>query len=418
MKARGTALYPSLLAAFLGLGLAGSQTSAQLVNREQAAPVEKKATSTLAEELARAVGEGLERPVTASEKTQGIPTALYLIFENAYQGESRERLVKRYADYARSFELRWGQIQQRQREVDTGIKKAQELAQARNLPAARDALIAVLTGTSVDGNGKIKERPGILEIMDAELPALYELAKLARDAQDPSILPDITAALRPRRRLLDASSEMLLWCSYQAALAAAKEEGSVLRSYGAGQVASIGRALGRIDDAVEYLLKKDGLLMAQGFFYSLKDYGLPRAEIWVKDSVKAGGFGLFHLFPPPGVMVKVADDGVFLKIDVVEQLAKDCHETDKVDGFDPVSRRFTYRRECKLEPHRLKASLKAALKSPPAAWAKGASRDVWLFGKVDKQGDDWVLSEAQVVDFRFLGAMSLINFGDNAARLF
>jgi len=66
---------------------------------------------------------------------------------------------------------------------------------------------------------------------------------------------------------------------------------------------------------------------------------------------------------------------------------------------------------------RTKASLKATLRTPPAAWATGDNKRVWVVGKVKKQGNDWELVDAQVADFRFLGAMALLDFGDAAALM-
>jgi hypothetical protein len=416
-----------LLTASLLLAAAAAPAVAQFVKRDGKKPPAK--TLTLAEELSASVGEGLGKPSKAGELEAGIPKPLHAVFSNTYEStlETRDRVVAKYRGYQQAFDTRWTEVEARRKEVAAAVDKAKGLAKSKKFGEARAALEAVLTGTSVEEDGQVPARTDILLPMDAELPALYELAGIARDSGDPFVLPDIAAALRARRRILaDKPSEAYVWMAYSARQALARQEGNALGSFSAGMPAVIGRALERIENTMAFLFGKDGILMAQGFFHHLPSYGVALGDMLKQASVKIGGYALFEIMAEPGVKITVKADKVTYTAKIQQQFPVNCRESDKIDGYDPVSKKFSYRSECEYQDRFFDVVFEAGLRAAPPAWATNGEH-LWVLGKVKKASvkDDgktlkarWSLEGAEVVDFRFLGAMTIVDFGDAAATIF
>lgn len=411
----------------IGLTLATPTVGAQVVKR--GTPNANASPLTLAAGLATAVGEGLSQPSGPGDSVAGIAKPLHAIFSNTYESNAavKGRVIAKYRGYQQSFDARWAEVQARRNKVAVAVDRARALAKAKKYDAARAELVAVVTGASVDDAGEVVARGDVLLAMDAELPALYELAAIARDAKDPYSLPDIAAALRPRRRLLaDTASESYVWMAQRASEARRNEEGNTLGSFSAGMPAAIGRALERIESARTFLAEKDGMLMAQGFFHQQGAYGLPLGDVSKQSSATIGGYVLFELVREPGVRLDVRAKDVVYEAKIQQSFAVNCHETDKIDGYDPVSKKFSYRKECDNATRRYDVTLGAALRTAPPAWSQAGGR-LWVIGKVKTASvkDDgktlrarWTLTEAEVVDYRFLGAMTIVDFGDAAATIF
>jgi hypothetical protein len=77
--------------------------------------------------------------------------------------------------------------------------------------------------------------------------------------------------------------------------------------------------------------------------------------------------------------------------------AYDCHDTDKLDYFNPVNGVVVWRRECKSKPRKSEWWVDAAL-------AQDAPRDLTagmpfgVIGRVEHAGPKWKLASASVVD--------------------
>ncbi len=379
----------AVLALFLLPGVA----SAQLVTHEKKVAPVKQPASVM---FASYVGEALDQKIAPDGLVNGLPTGLVRLIEAHYPGANGERLTAKYYVHAASFEARWNEYQTRLTEVNAAVSAAKASSKSGDHATAKSTLLAVLTPVSSDPQtGKVKHKRDTLERMDAEMAALIQLARIAVAADSPELLAGITTAFYVRRKVLDQQTERLMWLE--------RAESRNFSGLGAGLKNGASRATSLVVAARHQAIEQ-GKSLARGFFNSLATYDLADGQLFAPQSAKKGQWALFKISQQRGVSRKITDSSITIKINKKWQEPYSCRETKKIDGYDPVSNRFIYRRQCKYKSKQVKGSMTAKLAAAPPKWTNQAFT-IWVIGKVDRAGKNWKLSSAQAVDFRFLGIM-------------
>jgi len=130
-------------------------------------------------------------------------------------------------------------------------------------------------------------------------------------------------------------------------------------------------------------------------------------------------FGIFMLDPnaegyeQDEVNLKVTKSEVSLQVHIPPGQGQQtgCRATNKVSRVDPQTGQVMYDLECTGE-RRVPAqniSLTATLAEEPPSWAltlggkpkERLFRGVQIIGKVKRQGPNWVLTDAHIVDIRY-----------------
>jgi hypothetical protein len=287
--------------------------------------------------------------------------------------------------------------------VAAAVASARSLAAKRQFADAKQALYAVITPADMEADRTMKRsRQDLFRPTDAELPALKELQSLARDSHDPFLLPEIGPALLIRRELADKSSEQVLWFGTQ-------ERGSF-------HDPSAFKLLHQISFAIEQ--GEMGRRLALESSHEWSSFGLERGYLLGRDSAKVGSWSLFPLLVSARARknrVTVSKNAASVDLLIVGEVQlSNCVETNKVDHIDYQTGRVIYRQLCDVK--KLKdthITFHASLAAEPPEWAQGTVLDpddrahagLAVIGKVKKQGWEWVLDDARVVDLHYLGGL-------------
>jgi hypothetical protein len=277
----------------------------------------------------------------------------------------------------------------RRAEVQKAVDAAAALEKAGKLDDALAAVSGVITKVARDDQGQLPTKRDVVEVRDAEMPAILAWAHLAEVKKDVTAAPDIAAAMFVRRKLADDKlTEELLWfgnvdgdqLKFMSGDADDKDEVRVRQAIGdAGNLGGEGRKL------------------AWGYYKSLDvHFGVVRSA--AEDTKKAG--------KGQTVLMDLAPDTLDAKGMAFDQTEKwkepvECHLTDKLDSIDPITGKLSYKQACTYKTVTRHTVLKGTLAVPTPPWAK-AKQTMTLVAHVDTGGPNWKLSAIQVLDFRFI----------------
>jgi hypothetical protein len=328
---------------------------------------------------------------TSLAAADGVPPIIVKLVKSHYDADNAKGLLDTFGGTASAFDARWKALTSRRAEVQKAVDSAAALEKAGKLDDAIAAVTAVVTKVARDPEGQLPRKRDVIEVRDAEIPAILAWARLAEAKKDITAAPDIAAALFVRRKLSDDKlTEELLWfgdavgdqLKFMSGDADDKDEVRVREA---------------INDAPN--LGAAGSQLAWGYYKSMDaHFGVVRSA--AEDSKKAnkGQTVLMDLAPD-------SFDAKALSFDQTEKWKEpvECHLTDKLDSIDPVTGKISYKQACTYKDVMRHTVLKGAFAVPPPAWAK-PKQTMTLAAHVDVGGPKWKLSDVRVLDFRFLKA--------------
>ncbi len=331
----------------------------------------------------------------------------------AYRGDTRpgreqegaenakQFLEENYVPVARDFTAAWTKYDARRAEVTKALEAAAALEADKKLDEAIAALKAVITIVPADAKGALPEQRAFLEARDAEVPAILAWAKLAAAKKDVYAVPEIAAALYTRRKVTgDPEAEKLLWVIK----AQASDVATMTVNRNDADEVRVGKLLYGVRDS-----ERAGQELAWGYYFAAdKQLGLKRARYEDSSHGKKGEWVIIDvpLSKLAGVNYKYSETNKYT-------VPINCVLTNRITGIDPVTGSVRYAEKCDFKEVTEKFEIKAALAAAPPAWAKpsadnadddpGIGAKVTLIALVEHGGPKWVLTKAQVADFRFLG---------------
>jgi hypothetical protein len=313
------------------------------------------------------------------------------------QANNQAPLLAEYRACGATFGERWQAFSDRRAIAQAAVTKAVELAAAGQHAEAVAALQAVVTpvdAPAVDHLGRMAPlKRDLLEVRDAELPAVIALAVLAVEQRMMHLLPDLRVAFLARRRVSSAEpAERIQWLANHCGAHVRKSQGRFY-GFGAGQKPeahqAVEKVLGACGDAMD-----DGAKLAKGFFQTLPEHGVTFVELGSKAAVPAGQWVILEVAP-----TKVTNKKLSYKKKDQWTEGYDCVPSDTIVGIHPVTGRFVYALRCKTRVKQEVITLTAALvEAATIAKAPGGGfAPVWLLGKLKAAGPKWALTEASVV---------------------
>ena len=293
-----------------------------------------------------------------------------------------------------AFAARWKAYRARKTEIDAVLAKLAPLEQAKSWAKARDLLESAIAPPVRNDKGKIVLDRTVLEPVDAELPAVHALIRVAAAQQDYHRLAEASADLYIRREVgEDREQELLVW------LAAAEYD--------------IVRGLAQVDKPyVEPLLEQafhagqSGGDMTLRFMASLRDFGLVRGRIETGGAYGDGDWGLLAF----GRLdrAKVDDTSIAWSRKTTWEVPYDCVTTGTIDAINPVTGQVTYEQRCKFRRESQTVVLHAGLARPLPAWHNEMGMATpYLVARIDRQGPSWKLSRVTMPDLRFLDGITV-----------
>ncbi|MCP4504569.1 MAG: hypothetical protein GY822_32075 [Deltaproteobacteria bacterium] len=141
------------------------------------------------------------------------------------------------------------------------------------------------------------------------------------------------------------------------------------------------------------------------FFSSAFRTGLTHVSIYEKAALKKGQWVLVEV-PAKKISGKKIN---FTKKSRWKE-SYDCKTTNIVDGIDPVTGMFHYKRKCKTRSKSLKVTLKAKL-SKRVEMTFASFKPAWVVGTIVKNGPNWVIGKARVIELPKNGSLDFLRPG-------
>jgi hypothetical protein len=350
------------------VGALGGVARAGLVD-DDATPVAKPERRP-AVLVAQMASHASSSQVDADAVENGVPVSL-IVYVKAYH---QTQYLAMLANEAKEFDETWSKYQQRKTEVDDVVSAAGALEKAGKLGEAQKALEAAVTAVKRDAKGKFPRRYDRLDPLDAEVPLLEALLRVAARRKDWPTLVDACALLEIRAQPWEEADERVLF---------------IVASLGDRQfLEGLYNALHEVAHDGAYRMG-----IAKQRYRDLGKLGLRQISLAEDRATNAGQWVHFRFSPGP-----IEGNAASEKYHNVGMVNYGCHDTDRVSAYDRRTGRFDYGRTCKQKKVTVDASVAVAFKTPPPQWAR-EGRDVPVIGKVVKAGPGWQIAEAFVCDY-------------------
>jgi hypothetical protein len=342
------------------------------------------------EQFAEAVSAIVKDKVDPAATRDGIPMPIVRLVElhHLHDGAAKnvqrntQAHLERFKTAAQKFDASLTAYKARRDEVSTAVEKAKSQPPAE----AMKTLLSVITPNQVDAEGRIDVHRAFLEPRDAEIDAILAYGKLAATAKDYAAVGNLSAMLYAHRRVSsDECAERLLWF--------ARENRKDLEGLGGGTATdAIADVVRRADGEVRTLQS-----LGRGMRKAILSLGVHDVLLYDSKSAKKGDLIVFQI-EPKSIAAKaatVSEHNTF-------QVPYNCVETNKVAAFNPYDGRIIWEQKCDFRDERVNLDVKISLAAPAPGWAKAGDR-LWFLGRVEKAGPKWVIKDAAVLDWRFVG---------------
>jgi len=409
-------LTTTLLAAACGVvqgkigGLGGGSVGAPAPSPVAAAAPSPKAAAPVrsapAPAPAPAVAAAPSAAAPAAEPSLDVsmlPAKLVELVDALNPGEgnepSRLKYRKELVASAGEFDAAWKKYLARKVEVDAALARSQALVAGGDLAGARTLLEGMLAPPVRDERGDIERNRGLLEPIDAELPAVQALIEVAAKQGDYLRVVEAAGDLYLRRSVqANREAELLIWLAHH-------------------RKDRIERLWPMFPDDRKYVrpflqgafdAENGGYLLAEAHLHGLDKYGM-------KSDSEGGRKGDPILFD-----FRHLDEAQLTARTVTWSHKEEwdepygCVETRTVDSIDPKTGRIRYRLKCKHRTIKRETSVHVGLAHDLPTWATSDPSQVQkiaFVGTLDAAAPNTKLSAAKVADLRFFDRLRLPPFG-------
>jgi hypothetical protein len=347
------------------------------------------------------------------EETNGIPAPVVAVVHENYpdpvdnprnpnphaidnQNRTRNGIYGKLRPTIAEFDQRWAEVQARKTEVDAAVKKAAELVAAKDRKGAREALLAVITPVPAEPNGRIKpKKRDVLEVRDAELPAVDAYVQLLIDDKDWQTAIEAGVMYWTRRHLKD-DEEVERWY-----FLAAKHDkligqfGTAPNTIGSDlrhKIYKLWDESGKLRGAGPF--DPEGVRLLRNYNVRLAHSGLTSTNVTIEKGKKGDWIQITWVNPTRRTDTSIEYTGTD-----AWRVPKACHQTGQVEGWDGIGAPI-YKEQCEYDEFSRKVSLNAKVRGTLPDWARARS-PVTVVGKIVASGPAWKLVDAFVSDQRF-----------------
>lgn len=297
-----------------------------------AAPTPPTATST----STTATSTAPRKP--AASPAQGDVEPFASLIRNKYR--DRQDVVRKelqwLAKTSADFDAAWAPYEARLRAVEAAVSKAESLTAAGKRGDARVVLEGVITHVPANDKGELPSKRKMIEVRDAELAAVFALARIVEAQGDIYQLASLGAELFVRRRVLDAETERKIWIT-------AADPERVL-GLAAGDTQDVFAKIKELR-ACAHEASYDGQTLLGRYNDSLRDDIEVGLVTFHKPRNTKGAWVLLSVKPSSVDANKVA----FKRTDRwVEEY--DCKKTNRIESYDPVFQEVPLRDELQAAP--------------------------------------------------------------------
>ncbi len=301
-----------------------------------------------------------------------------------------------------AFDTAWASYAARKRVVDAAVAKAEQLSEAGTHAEARTILEGVITPVRGSEAGELPKARKVIEARDAELPAVFALARVTQAQGDWLAFVSLASDLYVRRRVLDIDNERKWFVT-----AADPKRVSQLAAGHTTQTNDTIREL----RACAHEASHDGTTLV-GRFKDTVWQEIEHGEVsFHKPRNTKGAWVLMKVTPTAIDDSKIA----FKRTDRwVEEY--DCKTTNRIKSYDPIFKKFHYEMSCKTRNKSQLITLDGAFAEAPPAWSTAPKKKITILGKIAKPGPSWSLTDVRVVDDRFIAFVPSILSLDDGGR--
>jgi hypothetical protein len=344
-------------------------------------------TEVFAEKVSALIKEPVDGKAVGPD---GLPLGIVKIIEWKHSKERPEQKARgiefelaRWRPIGKKFDDAWAAYQARAAEVKAAVEKSDQALKDGKPDEARKLVEAVITPNKVSDKGQVDVHRALVDARDAEIPALLALGRAAAAQNDYLTVANLAQMMYAHRLVGEESDERLLWIGRQNR----KElEGLVLNN-------DFVPALILRADAEARKLQSLG----RGMIKTLFKLGLKEVFLYQPKPVKKGDWIVFQIDPQ-----KVDGKSATFAEHKTYQMPYDCYETNKVMAVDPSDGRIIWEQRCKYRDETVNLDAHIKFAGPPPPWVKPGDL-VHFIGRVEKTGPKWIIAEAAVPDWRFIG---------------
>jgi hypothetical protein len=339
-----------------------------------------------AEKVSALIKEPVDGKATGPD---GLPLGIVKIIEwkhNRDRPEQRARGIEfelaRWRPIGKKFDDAWAAYQARAVEVKAAVEKSDQALKDGKPDEARKLAEAVITPNKVSDKGQVDVHRALVDARDAEIPALLALGRAAAAQNDYLTVANLAQMMYAHRIVGDESDERLLWIGRQN-----RNELEMLVA------SAVAQPLVQRADAEARQLQSLG----RGMIKTLFKLGLKSVFLYEPKPVKKGDWIVFEIDPQ-----KVDAKSATFAEHKTYPVPYDCYETNKVLAVDPSDGRVIWEQRCKYRDETVNLDAHIKFAGPPPPWVKPGDL-VHFIGRVEKTGPKWVIAEAAVPDWRFIG---------------
>jgi hypothetical protein len=293
---------------------------------------------------------------------------------------------------AEKFTPKWAAFEARREQVADAVARAAKLRADHQLAEARACLEAVITPVVRDASGAIQLQRTPVEPIDAELPAVRQLAELAREQGDMHRVVEVAADLYVRRELQPSRDhELAIWLALDTQVVEFLQ--AQAGPFTPDQLPEIVRLYRDASAA-----RSAGATSATTYRNRLGEVGIRAVGFASTEKIAPGSWVLMDV-PMHKRGTKLEGNAVAYD-DVTEwEQPYDCVETSRIESIDPRTGKIHYRQQCKSKTMRHVVTLRASLGRPVPEWSSDAPWTV--LGRVKASGPSWVIDDLSLPDLRF-----------------